>query len=61
MMRDVPTILIGEQADDTFGHLVQRDPEEMRRQNADAFKRIDDIFAQQGSLLVSLFRKAGER
>ena len=39
-------ILTGQDAHETFGHLIQRDPEEMRRQNAEAFHKINLLTLQ---------------
>ena len=39
-------IVTGQDAQDTFGHLTERDPEEMRRQNAKAFHRINLLTLQ---------------
>ena len=62
MMRDLGAdILIGDEAQDAFGHLVLRDPDEMRRQTANAFGKIEDIFAAQGLYLADLLQLMGKR
>ena len=39
-------IITGTNAQETFGHLVERDPEKMRRQNAEAFHKINLLTLQ---------------
>jgi len=60
-MRDLGAqIFTGEHAEETFGHLTERDVEEMRRQNQAAFNRIREFtLTAQGLLLVEALRKAG--
>jgi len=61
MTRDMPTIITGDDAEKEFGHLTLRDPDEMRRRTAEAFRNIDDIFAAQGLYLADLLQLMGKR
>jgi hypothetical protein len=56
----MPVILTGSEAQEALGHLTLRDPVEMRRQNAEAIKKLRDIFAAQGMLLVNITTEAME-
>ena len=61
-MRDLGAdILTGDEAQDAFGHLVLRDPEQMRQQTAEAFRNINAIFEAQGLYLVELLTLMGKR
>lgn len=57
-MRDLGAqILTGDEAQEAFSHLVLRDPDEMRKQTAEAFRNIKDIFAAQGLMLSAIIRR----
>lgn len=52
-MRDLSAeIITGKQADEAFGHLVLRDPEEMRRETEQAFEKIRQLFAEAVANLI---------
>lgn len=56
-MNAYPKIFIGSEAKDSFGHLVARDPERMRRESAEAFARIYALIASRKKLLNELLRR----
>lgn len=50
-------IFWGDEADEAFGHLVLRDPDEMRAETEDAFIRIGELLAVQRLVLLDLQRR----
>lgn len=40
---EAPLLFYGDDAQEQFGHLIVRDPEKMREQNAEAFQELRDL------------------
>jgi hypothetical protein len=53
-MSDKPRILYDDEAEEEFGHLTLRDPEEMRRQNEEATKRLRQYIKEHKGNLLAL-------